>query len=71
MQQHSSATALLYIANEICNSRNSNRDNVLGVAGLYKAFDTIDHKIMCNKLKYVGMDTNSVLTVESVIVIRW
>ena len=62
---HSALTALL----EANNSWSENEDNGLvnGVVfiDLKKAFDTIDHKIMLQKLRNYGVDPNSLRWFES------
>lgn len=64
-EHHSSTTVLVHIGNEICGSIDDNKLMCLVLLDYTRAFDTLDHKILCNKLKYFGMDSDSVCLVNS------
>ena len=64
-KQHSTSHALNYSIDKIKQSIDKD-DHVLGIfIGLNKAFDTIDHKILINKLNHYGVRGNTLSLLES------
>ena len=64
-KQHSTSHALNYSIDEIKQSIEKG-DHVLGIfIDLSKAFDTIDHKILINKLNHYGVRGNTLSLIES------
>ena len=64
-KQHSTSHALNYSIDKIKQSIEKG-DHVLGIfIDLSKAFDTIDHKILINKLNHYGVRGNTLSLIES------
>ena len=64
-KQHSTSHALNYSIDEIKQSIEKG-DHVLGIfIDLSNAFDTIDHKILINKLNHYGVRGNTLSLIES------
>ncbi len=62
-QYHSTETALLKVTNDILFNMNSQRVSSLVLLYLSAAFDTIDHSILFNRLKYnLGINHGSALS---------
>ena len=62
---HSTATALLKICNDILKARDVKKLTALILLDFSKAFDTINHELLCCKLKYFGFDGISVSFFQS------
>lgn len=62
---YSASVALTNVIDDVIRARDRNRDVVLVLLDFSKAFDTINHKLLCAKLRYYGFDVNSVSLMES------
>lgn len=62
---HSTATTLLKICNDILKARDHKELTALILLDFSKAFDTINHELLCCKLKYFGFDGISVSFFQS------
>lgn len=62
---HSTATALVHITDELFRSIDSGKCACLILLDYSKAFDTLKHNILCSKLKYFGVNESSVEIVRS------
>lgn len=57
---HSTTTALLHVTDEIFKASDSNLNTCLILLDFTKAFDTLNHDILCSKLGYFGFSESSV-----------
>lgn len=62
---HSTTTALLNITDNIVKIRDKNMAAILILLDYSKAFDVIDHELMCAKLTFYGFDEAAVLFFRS------
>ena len=54
--QHSTTTALLKVTDDVMRSVDDGKCTCLLLLDYSKAFDTLDHTMLCTKLKYYGLD---------------
>ena len=59
-KDHSTITSVTSLLNSIFDNVNIHKDTFLIYLGLKKAFDTVSHTILINKLSNFGLDINSV-----------
>lgn len=64
-RHHSTTTALLHITDEIINACDKGKTTMLVLLDYSKAFDTINHEILCAKLEHYNFDNNSVNFIKS------
>lgn len=57
---HSTNTALLDVTDNIFRAYDKHENTCLVLLDYSKAFDTIDHTILCKKLSYFGLDSSTV-----------
>lgn len=62
---HSTATALTHITDDIIHNTDESKLTCLILLDFSKAFDTLDHSILCNKLIFFGFDVQSVTFIRS------
>lgn len=58
---HSTTTALLHVADDIFRANDRCHNTCLILLDFSKAFDTLDHQILCKKLKYFGIGDSALL----------
>lgn len=63
-QQHSTTTALLNISDNIIRGLDEKLATALVLLDFSKAFDTVDHDLLCAKLRYYGFDHSAVMFFE-------
>lgn len=56
---HSTATALIHIADDILHNTDEDKLTCLVLLDFSKAFDTLDHNLLCKKLLFFGFDEHS------------
>ena len=61
----STDSCLSYLSNKIANSFEFGLHTVIILIDLQKAFDTIDHKILINKLEFLGFSKNVIIWFKS------
>ena len=64
-KDHSTITSITSLMNSIYNNVNTHKDTFLIYLDLKKAFDTVSHRILINKLSNLGLDERSVNWFES------
>ncbi len=57
---HSTITAVTLVVNDIVNSLDNRKHSAALFIDLSKAFDTVDHNILLNKLISLGFDNSSI-----------
>lgn len=62
---HSTTTVLLNILDDVFRSLDNKEATVLTLLDFSKAFDTIDHALLCSKLTYYGFDNISTMFFRS------
>lgn len=62
---HGTATALTCITDDIVHNTDENKLTCLILLDFSKAFDTLDHEILCNKLIFFGFDTQAVALIRN------
>ena len=62
---YSTSMALAQVTDDMLLATDNNKVSVLVVLDFSKAFDTINHKLMCSKLKYYGFNFDSVDFIKS------
>ena len=55
-KQHSTTTVLVNVVDDIMRSIDKKEVTALVLLDFSKAFDTVNHQLLCAKLKYVGFD---------------
>ena len=63
--KHSVNTCLVHLSNQILKGFEARRSTGMIFIDLQKAFDTFDHQILLEKLKYIGFSTETVRRFES------
>lgn len=63
--RHSTTTALLKESDDIFTSWDNDEVTIFVMIDYSKAFDTVDHELLCLKLKYYGFSSDSVRFVKS------
>lgn len=63
--KHSTTTALINITDDILRNHDKGMATCLVLLDYSKAFDTLDHRILCNKLSYFGFSNSSVSLIQS------
>lgn len=58
---HSTATALLQVTDDIFRANDNNQITCLILLDFSKAFDTVNHNVLCNKLKFFGLGDTAIL----------
>lgn len=61
----STATALATVTDDLIRAQDRGLVSVLVLLDYSKAFDTINHSLICSKLKYFGFDNLSVMLIKS------
>lgn len=61
----STSMALAQVTDDLLSAMDKNKVSVLVLLDFSKAFDTINHKLICSKLKYYGFDYDSVAFIKS------
>lgn len=64
-QGYSTGTALTTVTNDLLEAHDKGLMSVLVLLDFSKAFDTINHKLICAKLKYYGLDNCSLSLITS------
>ena len=62
---YSTSTALLHISNTVLRAFDSRRLTCITSLDFSKAFDTIDHNLLCAKLSYLGLSSSALLFLKS------
>lgn len=58
---HSTTTALLRVTDDIYEANDNGKSTCLILLDYSKAFDTLEHALLCQKLKYIGFSPETVL----------
>ncbi len=64
-KSHSTSTALGTVTDDIVISLDKKLSTLLVLLDFSKAFDKINHKLLCSKLKYFGLSLSSVSLIKS------
>ena len=64
-QNFSTSTALLTVLDSIISAIDSGKVSVLVLLDFSKAFDTINHRLLCSKLRFYGFSHDAVSLIES------
>lgn len=64
-KSYSTSMALAQVTDDMLLATDKNEVSVLVLLDFSKAFDTINHKLICSKLKYYGFDYDSVAFIKS------
>ena len=64
-EQHSTTTALLNVTDDIYRVIDNNKVCCLVLLDCSKAFDTLDHGLLCKKLSFFGFDNTSVSLIQN------
>ena len=62
---HSTSTALLHISDTVLRAFDSRRLTCITSLDFSKAFDTIDHNLLCAKLGYLGLSSSALSLLKS------
>lgn len=62
---HSTTTALMHITDELFKATDQRKISCLVLLDYSKAFDTLDHNILCKKLQFYGFDAGSIALIKS------
>lgn len=62
---HSTTTALLNVTDDIYRATDQNMSTILVLLDFSKAFDTLNHLILCKKLRHFGLSHYAVLFIEN------
>lgn len=62
---YSTSVALTNVIDDVIRARDNGQDCVLVLLDYSRAFDTINHRLMCSKLKYFGFDDQSFNLINS------
>ena len=62
---HSTNTSLSHLSNQIITNFEKGMMTGMILIDLQKAFDTLDHKVLCEKLPFLGFDSSSIFWIHS------
>lgn len=68
--KHSTTTALLHVCDDIFKALDQAKTMLLVLLDFSRAFDTLDHSILLNKLEYFGLHTSSINLIKNYLLKR-
>ena len=64
-KNYSTNTSLSHLSNQLLSQFENGKMTGMILIDLQKAFDTLDHKILCEKLQFLGFDSSSISWIKS------
>lgn len=71
MPMHSSPSAVVHVSNSIFKATDIEKYTCLALLDYSKAFDILNHQILCSKLKYYGATNNATKMIQSFLSYRY